>query len=169
MQPQPQFVDLYRANLRSAADLMKTSLQQTERLHQQQLEIVRRALEESERSTNQIAEARSIDDIIAVNTRVAGAQLERITAFWSSMWHAAAESQKLMVDQMQAQLAQASSRMRQGYDFTARTSEEAARLAGKQMADTTDQLRVAGVEQERHAQGQRQAQERKATEGRKTV
>jgi hypothetical protein len=162
MQPQPQLLDLYRANLRSAADLMKASLQQTERLHQQQLEIVRGALQESERSTNQIAEARSLDDIVSINSRLAGVQLERITEFWSSVWRAAADSQKFMVEQMQAQLGQAKERMRQGYEFSSRTSEEATRLAATHMTDTADQLRGTIVEHERHAQTQRQAQERKA-------
>jgi hypothetical protein len=135
MQPQPQFIDLYRASLSSATELMKASLQQTERLQQQHLEMVRGALEDTERSTHQISDAKSIDDIVALNSRTAGMQLERITEFWSSVWRAAGESQKLFVDQLQVQLGQARDRLRQGYDFTARTSEEAARLAATHMAE----------------------------------
>jgi hypothetical protein len=166
MQTQPQFIDLYRASLRSAADLMKSSLQQTQRLRQQQLEMVRGALEENERSSHQIADAKSLDDILILNSRVAGTQLERITEFWSSMWQAAAETQKLMADQMHAQVGQASNHVRQGYDFTARTAEEATRLAAAQM-DAANHMRNALAEQERQAQGQRHT-EGKAPVSRKT-
>jgi Phasin protein len=159
MQPQEQFLELYRASLRSATDMMNASLQQTEHLQQQQLEIMRGALEDTER---QIADAKSIDDIVALNSRITGTQLERLTEFWGSMWRAAAESQKVMVDQMQAQLGHVTERVRQGFEFTARTSEDAARLAAKQMTQTTEQLRGAIVEQERRAQAARQAHERKA-------
>jgi hypothetical protein len=168
MQSQQQFIDLYRASLRSAADLMKSSLQQTERVHQQQLEIVRSALEEAERSTHQVSDAKSIDDIFALNTRLAGTQIERITEFWSNVWRAAGESQKLMVDQLQAQLGQAKDRMRQSYELSARTSEEAARLATRQMTETADQMRETVVEQDRHAQGLGQTQVRR-TETRKSA
>ena len=160
--PQSKFVDLYRASFRSAADLMKASLQQTERLHQQQLDIVRQALQESERSTKQIADARSLDEIVNVNSRLAGVQVERMAAFWSSVWQAAADSQKFMVEQMQAQLGHAKERMRQGYEFSTHTAEEAARLAASHITETADELRGTIVDQERQAQGQRQAQERKA-------
>ena len=168
MQPQPQFIDFYRASLSSATDLMKSSLQQTERLHKQQLEMVRGALEDNERSSHQIADAKSLDDIFSLNSRVAGAQLERMTEFWSTMWQAAAGTQKLMADQMQAQVGQLTNHVRQGYEFTARTSEEAARLAAGQMSDTANNMRNALAEQERHTQEQRHTQEGKPAESRKT-
>ena len=168
MQTQPQFIDLYRASLNSAAELMKSSLQQAERLHQQQLELVRGALEENERSSHQIADAKSLDDILNLNSRVAGVQLERITAFWSGIWQAAAGTQKLMAEHVQAQVGHATSRVRQGYEFTARTSEEATRLAAGQMSDTANNMRDALAEQERHTQEQRHTQEGRPAESRKT-
>jgi hypothetical protein len=131
---QAQFLDLYRAGIRSAADIMKTSLEQTERLQQQQLQLVRTALEESTRSTSQIGEAKSLDDMMALNSRLAGAQLERVAEFWAGWWRAAGDAQKTMIDQMQSQMGQAKDRMREGYAFTARTSEDAARLAASQVS-----------------------------------
>jgi hypothetical protein len=169
MQSQQHILDLYRASLRSATDMMNASLQQSERLQQQQLEIMRGALEETERTTQQIATAKSFDDTVSLNSRVAGTQLERVTEFWSGMWRAAAESQKQMVEQMQVHLSHATERVRQGFDFTTRASEDAARLAATQMTQTTEQLRGAIVEQDRHAQAVRQAHERKAVEPRKTA
>ena len=53
---QAQLVDLYRAGIRSATDMMKLSLEQTERLQQQQLQLIRNALDETTRSTTQTGE-----------------------------------------------------------------------------------------------------------------
>ena len=50
---QSQLVDLYRAGIRSATDMMKLSLEQTERLQQQQFQLLRSALEEGTRSGSQ--------------------------------------------------------------------------------------------------------------------
>lgn len=163
MQSQPQYLDLYRASLRSAADIMKMSLEQAERVQQRQLQIVRSALEENERSSSQIAEAKSLDDIFTVNSRLAGAQLERVAHFWSTVWQAAGETQKLVLDQMQSEIGEATKRVREGYDFTARTSEEAARIAAAQMTKAATQAREAVA-----ASAERATQERKAQEVRKT-
>jgi hypothetical protein len=134
---QAQFLDLYRASIRSAADLMKLSLEQTERLQQQQLQLIRGALEENTRSSGQLGEVKSLDDVIALNSRLAGAQLERMAEFWSSWWRAAGDTQKSMIDQMQSQMGQAKERVRESYQFTARTSEDAARLAAAQVSSAS--------------------------------
>ena len=140
---QAQFLDLYRASLKTATDFMKTSLEQTERFQQQQLQMVKSALEESSRSGSQASEVKSLDDIVALNSKLAGNQLERVTEFWSNWWRVAGDAQKSMIDQMHSQLGQAKERVREGYSFTARTSEEAARLAASQMAGAASQIREA--------------------------
>lgn len=143
---QAQFLDLYRASLKTATDMMKTSLEQTERFQQQQLQMVRSALEESSRSSSQAADVKSLDDIVALNSKLAGTQLERMTEFWSNWWRVAGDAQKTMIDQLQSQLGQAKERVREGYSFTARTSEEAARIAASQVAGAAGQLREAAQE-----------------------
>lgn len=140
---QAQFLDLYRASLKTATEFMKTSLEQTERFQQQQLQMVKSALEESSRSGSQASEVKSLDDIVALNSKLAGNQLERVAEFWSNWWRVAGDAQKSMIDQMQSQLGQAKERVREGYSFTARTSEEAARLAASQMAGAASQIREA--------------------------
>lgn len=140
---QAQFLDLYRASLKTATEFMKTSLEQTERFQQQQLQMVKSALDESSRSGNQASEVKSLDDIVALNSKLAGNQLERVAEFWSNWWRVAGDAQKSMIDQMQSQLGQAKERVREGYSFTARTSEEAARLAASQMAGAASQIREA--------------------------
>jgi phasin protein len=119
---QTQFLDLYRASIRSASELMKTSLEQSERLQQQQLQLIRTAMEENTRSSSQVGEVKSLDDVLVLNSRLAGAQLERVAEFWSSWWRAAGDTQKSMIDQMQSQLGQAKDRM-----------EDAARIAASQV------------------------------------
>jgi hypothetical protein len=121
------------ASIRSATDLMKLQLEQTERLQQQQLQMIRSALEENTRSSSQLGELKSLDDIMALNSRLAGAQLERAAEFWASWWRAAGDTQKSMIEQMQSQMGQAKDRVREGYAFTARASEDAARIAAAQV------------------------------------
>jgi phasin family protein len=85
IQPQPQLLDLYRAGLKSAADLMKTSLESVERLQNQQLAAIRTALEEQAKSVAVLGEAKSVDDLMAIQTRMAGAQFERVMGYWASL------------------------------------------------------------------------------------
>lgn len=131
---QQQFMEMYRASLRSVTDVLKASLEQTERMQQQQLQLVRSALEETTRSASQLTEMKNLDEMMALNSRLAGAQLERMADLWSGMWRAAGDAQKSMIDQMQSQMGHAKDRVREGYAFTARTSEDAARLAAAQVS-----------------------------------
>jgi hypothetical protein len=82
-QPQAEFLDLYRAGLKTAADMMKVSLQGAERLQNQQLSAIRTALDQQSKSINELGQARTIDELLALQTRMAGAQWERAMGFWS--------------------------------------------------------------------------------------
>jgi len=126
---QAQLVDLYRASIRSAADMMKLSLEHTERFQQQQLQLIRHALDESTRSTRQCGEGKGLDDMVAFNSRLAGAQFERVGEFWANWWRAAADAQKTMIDQFQSTIGQAKDQMREGYSLAARAAEDTTRLA----------------------------------------
>ena len=57
-----QFLELYGAGLKNTADMMSVTLQSAQQLQQQQL------------------------DLFALQTRLAGAQLERAVQFWSRIW-----------------------------------------------------------------------------------
>jgi hypothetical protein len=140
---QAQFIDLYRATVQSATNVLKASLENAERLQQQQLQLIRSALEDSSRSSSQLAEMKSVDDMFALNSRLAGAQLERVAEFWSGVWRAAGDAQKSMIDQMQSQMGQAKERVRENYAFTSRASEEAARLAASQASAAAGHIREA--------------------------
>jgi hypothetical protein len=84
-QPQAEFLDLYRAGLKTAADLMKASLQSAEKLQNHQLAAIRTALEQQSRSINELGQAKSIDEVLALQTKMAGAQWERAMGFWSEL------------------------------------------------------------------------------------
>ena len=90
----PNLLSLYRAGLQSAADLVKTSLENAERLQNQQLVAIRTALAESGKSVAEISSARTLDELLAAQSRVAGAQFERAMSLWSDWLSAASENQR---------------------------------------------------------------------------
>lgn len=108
-----QFVDFYRAGLRTAADLAKTSLESAERLQQQQLKMLRGAIEESEKSTNELAGVKNVDELMALQTRLAGSQWERAMEFWSGIWRTASDNQAAMMGQLRSQLSQTTTSLRE--------------------------------------------------------
>jgi phasin family protein len=85
-QPQAEFLDLYRAGLKTAADLMKISLQGAERLQNQQLVAIRTALDQQSKAVNELGQARTIDELLALQTKMAGAHWERAMGYWSELW-----------------------------------------------------------------------------------
>jgi hypothetical protein len=85
-QPQTEFLDLYRAGLKTAADMMKTSLQNAERLQNQQLVAIRTALDQQARAIDDLGQARSMDELLSLQTRIAGAQFQRAVGFWSELY-----------------------------------------------------------------------------------
>lgn len=84
-QPQAEFLDLYRAGLKTAADVMKASLQTAERLQNQQLVAIRTALDQQSKSINELGQAKTIDELLALQTKMAGAQWERAMGYWNEL------------------------------------------------------------------------------------
>lgn len=141
---QAQFFDLYRNGMKTAAELAKTSLENTVRLQQKQLDMVRNILEENSRSTDRLGQARSIEELVGVQSQFAGTQLQRIAEFWTSAWQIAAENQKAVMEQWQSQVGQATGdAMRE----TARSSEDVARMAAAQISRASGSLRESAVPQ----------------------
>ena len=83
--PQAEFFDLYKAGLKTAADLMKVSLQNAEKLQNQQLVVIRQALDQQAKSISELGQAKTIDEVLAVQTKIAGAQWERAMGFWTEL------------------------------------------------------------------------------------
>ena len=99
-QQQAYFLELYRAGMRTASDIARASLETTQRMHSQQMEAVREALEENMRSARELGEVRSLDQMLALQTRLASEQVQRTADTWSRLWRTASESQAAMIGQM---------------------------------------------------------------------
>jgi hypothetical protein len=99
-QPQAEFLDLYRAGLKTAADMMKASLQNVEKLQNQQLVAIRGALDQQARSISELSQARSLDELVSLQTRMAGAQFERAVGFWSELYQAQAQQAQSWFNEM---------------------------------------------------------------------
>ncbi|HEX2565311.1 MAG TPA: phasin family protein [Burkholderiales bacterium] len=146
-QPQAEFLDLYRAGLKNAADLMKASLESAERLQNQQLSAIRNALEQQSKAMNELGEARSFDQLISVQQQMAGANFERVMGYWSNLCQVAGQNQMAAITQAQAQMAQARDWLNETCALTARATEEAARLAAA--TTSTASVRQAAKQAER--------------------
>lgn len=132
--PQAEFLDLYKAGLKTAVDLMKASLESAERIQQQQLSAIRGALEQHVKSVNDLGSARSLDDLLALQQKMAGAQLERVMGYWGNLCQAAGQNQSAAIGQVQQQMAQARDWFGETYSLTARATEEAAKIAAAQVS-----------------------------------
>ncbi len=142
-QQQTYFLELYRASMRTATDMMKASLENAQRMQSQHMEAVRGALEENAKSAQQLSQVHSMDEMMALQTRLAGAQMERAADFWGKIWRAAGDSQVAIIGQVQSQVGQLSERVRETYQVTAqtaaRTSEDATRFAASQQESRKQQ------------------------------
>ena len=100
-QPQAELLDLYRAGLKTVADLMKTSLESAERLQNQQLVVIRSAIDESSKSAAELGSAKTIDELLALQTKLAGAQFERAMSYWGDLVQITTENQRKAISQVQ--------------------------------------------------------------------
>ncbi len=103
IQPQAELFDLYRAGLKTAADMMKSSLESAERLQNQQLVALRGAIEHQAKSVTELATAKTLDELITVQSRIAGAQIEQAMSLWSGFFQAAGETQRAAIGRIQDQ------------------------------------------------------------------
>ena len=125
-QQQTYFLDLYRAGIRTATDIAKATLESAQRLQTQQAEVLRQAIDDNTRSARQLSEANSLADVMAVQVKLAGAQVERTADFWTRAWRTASETQVAMLGQVQNQVGQLSERVRESVSLAARAGENAA-------------------------------------------
>jgi hypothetical protein len=81
---QQEFVDLYRAGLKSSLELMKVSLENVERLQNQQLAVVLATVEQQSKSS--------------------GEQFQRLMGYWTGVYEAAGQNQMAALAQTRAWL-----------------------------------------------------------------
>ena len=128
-QPQADMFDLYRAGLKSAADLMKASLESAERVQNQQLVAIRTAIAEQAKTTNELASARTMDELLSAQSKILGAQLERAMGYWAQLYQVAVENQAAAIGQIQAQMTRMGETLSQAAKQPARQEKESRKSA----------------------------------------
>jgi len=118
-QPQAEMLDLYRAGLKTAADLLKTSLENAERLQNQQLVAIRTAIVEQTRTASELGSARTLDELLSAHSRLAGVQIERALGYWSELCQVAGQNQMAAIGQVQQQMTRISETLAQAVTATA--------------------------------------------------
>ena len=121
-----QLFDIYRNNVRTTAEMMRISLENAVRLQETQLGMVRNMLDQNARSAEQAADAKSMDQLVALQSELAGRQLESLGEFWTSVWNTAAESQRTFLEGVRQEGSEVA---RKAYDSAARITEDMARTA----------------------------------------
>ena len=123
-QPQADMFDLYRAGLKSAADLMKASLESAERLQNQQLAAIRTAIAEQAKTTSELASARTMDELLSAQSKILGAQFERAMGYWTQLYQVAGENQAAAIGQIQAQMSRMGETLAQAVKQPAKQEKE---------------------------------------------
>jgi Phasin protein len=137
-QQQAFFFDVYRSAVRAAADLVQSSLENAQRIQNQQLDGLRNAMEENVKSTSQVSEVNSMAELMALQARAAGTQVEHAFDYWNRLWQSAAETQLAFIGQAQSQLGRIGEQvLREGYALTARAGDEASRFTASRVANIT--------------------------------
>jgi phasin family protein len=123
---QTQFFEMYRAGLKNAADVMTATFENARRLQQQQLDALQSAIDDQTRSVRELADVQNMDELMALQTRLAGSQLERTIDFWTRLWRAAGDNQLAIMGQAQSQLGQLRGQVHEGILVVGRQAEQRA-------------------------------------------
>ena len=118
-QPQAEMLDLYRAGLKSAADILKTSLESAERLQNQQLVAIRTLIVEQAKSASELGSARTLDELLSAQSRLAGSQIERALGYWSELCQVAGQNQMAAIGQVQQHMSRIGETLAQAVSATA--------------------------------------------------
>jgi hypothetical protein len=92
---------------------MTATLENARRMQQQQLDALQSAIEDQAKSVRQLADVRTVDELMAMQARLAASQLERTMDYWSRLWRAAGDNQLAIIGQAQSQLDQVRGQVRE--------------------------------------------------------
>jgi hypothetical protein len=140
---QTQLFDIYRANLKTAADMLTTSLDTAQKLQQQQLDAMQAALDDQVKSMRELSEVRSMEQLMALPARLTASQVERTVDFWSRMWRVAGDNQAALIGQAQSQLGEARDRTRDTAISTSTSVSNAMRETAQQEQRKTQERKSA--------------------------
>ena len=151
---QDQLVDIYRNGMKTATQLTRVSLENAVRVQEKQLDIARKVLDESTRSAERVSGAKNMDELLAAQTEFAGSQMQRIAEFWTTVWQAAAENQKHLIEQVQSQVGQAAGSFNNLYSAASRSAEDVARTAAAQVSRAAGSVRESSSAANNHGKAQ---------------
>jgi len=163
-----QLLDLYRSSLEAFLDIARTSVQGAERLREHQLKAFHEAFSEAGETGRQFGSARTLDELLELQSRLAPTQLGKAIRYWSGLYATGARNQVEIMQQMQnkvtnfteacratldaapqgtepvvAPLKSAVTAICSAYTLTARAGEEAAKLAVSQIESANSAARQA--------------------------
>jgi phasin protein len=101
---QDQSLDFGRAGLVAAVDMMTATMEGAERMRTHQLAIINQVLTENAGLSARINSAKSLDDLMAVYTTLAGTQFKSMSAYWSGFHRVVGENQVALHNRGQAQI-----------------------------------------------------------------
>jgi phasin family protein len=161
-----QIFDLYRSGLEAFLDLSRTSVQGAERLREHQVKAINEAFSEAGETGRQIGSAKTLEELLELQAKLAPAQLEKAMRYWGGLYATGARNQVEIMQQMQtkvnsfteacratldaapqgtepvvAPLKSAVTAMCSAYTLTARAGEEAAKLAVSQIESANANMR----------------------------
>ncbi|HVL34885.1 MAG TPA: phasin family protein [Burkholderiales bacterium] len=154
---QPQIFEMYRTTLKNAADMMTASLESAQRLQQQQLDALQGAIEEQAKSVRQLSEVRSIDELMALQTRLTGTQMERAMDFWTRLWRAAGDNQMALIGKAQSQFGQAREQLREAGASASSAVSGAMRDAALNQANQANQAAQAAEQARKQQERERRS------------
>lgn len=128
MQTQADLLDIYRSITNAASETLKVALRDIEHLNEQQLQWVRVALEQNNRLTDRLAEARSVDELFLVQSQLAFSQLTQVIQLWWHLFRVVQDSQLAAISRTEAQVAQATRTARRIYDLAVQTMQAASSM-----------------------------------------
>jgi len=87
---------------------------------------IRSVIDQQSKSAAELSRAKTLDELLSVQTRIIGQQFENAVSLWSDLFQAAGENQRVAIGRMQDQLAQARDLMASTtLPLVARQAEEA--------------------------------------------
>lgn len=105
-QPQYEFFDFYRAGLKAAGGTIKTSLEDAQRLRNQQLSAIKESLASHAQVATMVDDAKGFEDLAAVPGKLFDIQCQAVLSYWNGIYQMASESQNEVTSRMQAQAEQ---------------------------------------------------------------
>jgi phasin family protein len=123
-----QLFDIYRNNVKTTAEMMRISLENALRLQEKQLGMVRSMLDQNVQSAERAAGATNMEQLVALQSELAGRQFESLGEFWTSVWNTAAEGQRNFFERVRSEGSEMASK---SYDSAARITQDMARSASE--------------------------------------